>query len=111
MLLRVEKPARYAGGELFAVLKQDADVRIALSYPDLYEIGMANHGIKILMMSRIESTASRASGYSRISRLGKELESAGLKLFTIDRERRFRNAIVSRSIFLMNSFYECSSDT
>jgi radical SAM-linked protein len=48
VLLKVEKPSRYTGGELFQIIKNDSEVRIALSYPDLYEIGMANHGIKIL---------------------------------------------------------------
>jgi radical SAM-linked protein len=48
ILLSVEKPSRYSGGELFQIIKETPKVRIAISYPDLYEIGMANHGIKIL---------------------------------------------------------------
>ncbi|HNX57572.1 MAG TPA: TIGR03936 family radical SAM-associated protein [Spirochaetota bacterium] len=85
MLLRVEKPARYAGGELFASLKKDADVRIALSYPDLYEIGMANHGIKILydVANGIDGVACERV-FAAYPDFRKELESAGLKLFTIE---------------------------
>lgn len=50
LLLRVEKPARYCGGEFNIVRKpeENVDVRIALAFPDLYEIGMSYHGFKIL---------------------------------------------------------------
>ncbi len=48
ILPSVEKPARYVGGEWNAVLKEDADARIALCFPDVYEIGMSHLGLKIL---------------------------------------------------------------
>jgi radical SAM superfamily enzyme YgiQ (UPF0313 family) len=49
LLLRgVEKPGRYVGGEFGAVAKPDAALRVALSYPDLYEIGMSNSAVRIL---------------------------------------------------------------
>ena len=48
ILHRVQKPARYTGGEYNSIVKKDVLVRAAISYPDLYEIGMANNGIKIL---------------------------------------------------------------
>ena len=46
----VEKPARYVGGEWNAVHKTSAeiDTRIALCFPDTYEIGMSHLGLKIL---------------------------------------------------------------
>jgi len=47
-LLQVQKPARYIGGELNAVIKKDVSVRMAISYPDLYDVGMSNNGIRIL---------------------------------------------------------------
>jgi radical SAM-linked protein len=47
-LLEVEKPARYLGGEYGIVKKEKADYRVALSFPDLYEIGMSNQAVKIL---------------------------------------------------------------
>ena len=43
-----EKPGRYTGGELNQIVKESALVRMAVSYPDLYEVGMANNGIRIL---------------------------------------------------------------
>jgi len=48
LLRKVEKPGRYAGGEFGAVRREDAGLRVALSYPDLYEIGMSNSAIRIL---------------------------------------------------------------
>ena len=48
ILCRVEKPARYMGGELNSRVKNEALVRMGLCYPDLYEVGMANNGIQIL---------------------------------------------------------------
>ncbi len=49
-LRNVEKPGRYTGGEEGEILKrrEDVDVRIAFAFPDLYEIGMSNLGLKIL---------------------------------------------------------------
>ena len=49
-LLSVQKPGRYVGGELGAVVKdkRDVDVRFAFCFPDTYEIGMSHLGIKIL---------------------------------------------------------------
>lgn len=47
-LLDVEKPARYMGMEMGAVIKQDSDFRFVLAFPDVYEVGMSHLGIKIL---------------------------------------------------------------
>src|ERR1043165_9824979 len=47
---RVEKPARYLGGE-FGVVKKDwsaVDARVCLAFPDVYDIGMSHLGFKIL---------------------------------------------------------------
>ncbi len=45
---RVAKPARYLGGEYQSVLKADADARVVLGFPDVYDIGMSHLGTKIL---------------------------------------------------------------
>ncbi len=58
ILLRVEKPARYIGNEVNAVVKdkEKVDVRMAMCFPDVYEIGMSHLGIQILydMFNRFE---------------------------------------------------------
>ena len=50
ILLAVEKPARYTGGEINSVMKEKSqiDVRFAMCFPDTYEIGMSHLGIQIL---------------------------------------------------------------
>ena len=50
ILPRVQKPARYTGGEYNAVVKRpdEVDLRFALCFPDTYEIGMSNLGVRIL---------------------------------------------------------------
>ena len=50
ILPRVQKPARYTGGEYNAVMKDKAqvDTRVAFCFPDTYEIGMSNVGMRIL---------------------------------------------------------------
>jgi len=49
-LLGIMKPARYIGGEWNSTVKdfEAAEVRFALGFPDLYEVGMSNLGIRIL---------------------------------------------------------------
>ncbi len=50
LLLSVQKPGRYSGGEINSVIKDKTkvDVRVALCFPDTYEIGMSHLGMKIL---------------------------------------------------------------
>ena len=48
LLDRVEKPARYIGGEYNMQVKDQADLRFALCFPDVYEIGMSHLGSRIL---------------------------------------------------------------
>ena len=51
ILLNIEKPARYIGGEVNAVMKEkeleagEIAVRFAMCFPDVYEIGMSHLGI------------------------------------------------------------------
>ena len=50
ILPRVQKPARYTGGEYNQILKDKhkVDLRLAFCFPDTYEIGMSNLGMSIL---------------------------------------------------------------
>ena len=50
ILLSIEKPARYIGGEVNSVMKdkEKVDIRFAMCFPDVYEIGMSHLGIQIL---------------------------------------------------------------
>ncbi|MBR6825756.1 MAG: B12-binding domain-containing radical SAM protein, partial [Oscillospiraceae bacterium] len=50
ILPKVQKPARYVGGEYQEIVKdkKDIDLRVAFCFPDTYEIGMSNLGMRIL---------------------------------------------------------------
>ena len=50
ILMQVEKPARYIGNEINSVVKPSftVDIRMAMCFPDVYEIGMSHLGIQIL---------------------------------------------------------------
>ncbi len=59
ILKSVEKPGRYTGGEQWETVKdkKKAELRVAFAFPDLYEIGMSNLGMKILYsaLNRIDN--------------------------------------------------------
>lgn len=59
LICNLQKPARYIGGELNQIVKDEAFLRMAVSYPDLYEVGMSNEGIRILyeIVNRIDEVA------------------------------------------------------
>lgn len=50
LLLKVQKPGRYVGGEMNEVIKdkRNVDTRFAFCFPDTYEVGMSHLGMKIL---------------------------------------------------------------
>lgn len=50
LLLKIDKPARYIGGEVNSVMKENKEelVRFAMCFPDVYEIGMSHLGIQII---------------------------------------------------------------
>jgi len=58
ILPTVQKPARYVGGEYNQIIKNkdETDIRVAFCFPDTYEIGMSNLGMRILyaVMNRMD---------------------------------------------------------
>ncbi len=60
ILMSIEKPARYIGGEYNSVMKDkdEIDIRFCMCFPDVYEIGMSHLGIQILydMFNKREDT-------------------------------------------------------
>jgi len=65
ILLKVQKPGRYVGGELNAVVKDwsQIETKVALIFPDIYDIGVSNMGLKILydqINQRADALAERA---------------------------------------------------
>ena len=65
ILLKVQKPGRYVGGELNSIRKDwdKAQPRVAFVFPDIYDIGVSNVGLKILydqINQRDDALAERA---------------------------------------------------
>ncbi|MDR2484807.1 MAG: TIGR03936 family radical SAM-associated protein [Treponema sp.] len=59
LLLEVEKPNRYVGGEYGRLAKQGAALQALIAFPDLYEIGMSNQALRILYngLNRIDGVS------------------------------------------------------
>jgi radical SAM family uncharacterized protein len=90
LLGRVRKPGRYAGGEWNSVQKEWSQVALkwCLAYPDLYEIGMSNLGLRILyevLNDRPDRLAERC--FAPEADLQGELRAAGLPLWSIETRR------------------------
>jgi radical SAM family uncharacterized protein/radical SAM-linked protein len=88
---RVEKPARYLGGEYGAVLKDwDAvDARVCLAFPDLYDIGMSHLGFKILYKVLNDDPRTLAERcYAPWVDMEAELRRRGLPLLSLENARR-----------------------
>lgn len=80
ILPKVQKPARYTGGEYNAVVKdkRTVDTRYALCFPDTYEIGMSNLGCRILygVMNEVEGLWCERC-YAPLGRYGGGDETGG----------------------------------
>ncbi len=94
ILMTVEKPARYIGGEVNAVMKDkdQVDIRFAMCFPDVYEIGMSHLGIQILydMFNRREDTWCERV-YSPWPDLHKVLKEKKIPLFALESQDPVRN--------------------
>ena len=94
ILMKIEKPARYIGGEVNAVTKNpdDIDVRFAMCFPDVYEIGMSHLGIQILydMFNRRDDVWCERV-YSPWVDLDKVLREEKIPLFALESQDPVRN--------------------
>ena len=65
ILLKIEKPARYIGNEVNSVMKdpEKVDIRFAMCFPDVYEIGMSHLGIQILYDMFNQEKMSGVNGF------------------------------------------------
>ena len=94
ILLKIEKPARYIGNEVNSVMKdpEKADVRIAMCFPDVYEIGMSHLGIQILydMFNRFDDVWCERV-YSPWVDLDKIMREEGIPLFALESQEPVKN--------------------
>ncbi len=87
ILPRVQKPARYVGGEYNAVMKDKAqvDLRFAFCFPDTYEIGMSNLGYRILYGALNEMPGVWCErAFAPWTDMEAEMRAAGLPLYALE---------------------------
>ena len=87
LLHKVQKPARYMGGEWNSIIKEwsKTPIRIALSYPDVYEISMSNMALPILyelLNSQQDVLAERV--FTPWVDMAKEMKANGIPLFSLE---------------------------
>jgi radical SAM superfamily enzyme YgiQ (UPF0313 family) len=93
LLPGVEKPARYIGGEVGSVVKQEYTCRVVLSYPDVYEIGTANQAVQIiysLINNQTGAWAERA--YCPWPDMSSLMRQQGIPLFSLESWEPVREA-------------------
>lgn len=93
ILLNIDKPARYIGGEVNAVMKEPekVDIRFAMCFPDVYEIGMSHLGIQILYAmfnKRPDTWCERV--YSPWPDLDRIMREKQLPLFSLESQTPIR---------------------
>lgn len=94
ILLNVEKPARYIGNEVNAVMKEKEEIaiRFAMCFPDVYEIGMSHLGIQILydMFNQREDTWCERV-YSPWTDLHAIMKKEKLPLFALESQDKIKD--------------------
>lgn len=93
ILLKVDKSARYIGGEVNSVMKtKDVDIRFAMCFPDVYEIGMSNLGMMILynMFNKREDVWCERV-FSPWTDLDKVMREENIPLFALESQDSVRD--------------------
>ena len=92
ILMQIEKPARYIGYELNSVIKDTSQIRFAMCFPDVYEIGMSHLGIQILydMFNRREDTWCERV-YSPWPDLHKIMKEQNIPLFGLESQEPIKD--------------------
>ncbi len=87
ILMNVQKPTRYTGGELNSCVKNPADVKVRFGFcfPDVYEIAMSHLGLKILyhvLNKRDDTFCERV--FAPWVDMEEEMKKEGMKLFALE---------------------------
>lgn len=114
ILLSIQQPARYIGGEVNTVNKdpKKVDIRFAMCFPDVYEIGMSHLGMQILydMFNRREDIYCERV-YSPWTDLDKIMREKKIPLFALESQDPVRDFDFLESRFSMRCHTQtfCSS--
>ena len=83
LLLKVEKPSRYIGGEFGCPAFKEGALNFCLCFPDLYEVGMSNLGIKIVAESLISRGHNADFCFTPYTDFGSGLKEEGFPLYSL----------------------------
>ncbi len=104
-VMKVQKPARYIGGEVNAVIKESDSVnhRIAFCFPEKYEIGMSNLGLQILYKSLNDISAVQCERvFAPDVDFEEIMRKEGIPLYTMET----KTAVKDCDIFAISLGYE-----
>ena len=94
ILMKIEKPARYIGGEFNAIVKDhnEVDTTFAFVFPDVYEVGMSHLGIQILydLLNRRDDVCCERV-YSPWIDLDKIMREQNIPLFSLETQTPVKN--------------------
>lgn len=94
ILLKIDKPARYIGNEVNSIVKDPSkvDIRFAMCFPDVYEIGMSHLGMQILydMFNKREDVYCERL-YSPWTDLDSIMRKEDIPLFSLETQEPIRN--------------------
>jgi radical SAM family uncharacterized protein len=87
ILLKVQKPGRYVGGELNSIVKdwEKTETKVAFIFPDIYDIGISNLGLQILyhlVNQRSEALAERA--YAPWVDMEEQMRANAIPLYSLE---------------------------
>lgn len=83
LLLSVEKPSRYTGGEFGSPELKESNFNFCICFPDLYEVGMSNLGIKIVAKSILERGYTADFCFAPYKDFGAGLKKLGVPLYSL----------------------------
>ena len=94
ILLQVDKPARYTGGEVNMVKKDlsNIDIRFAFCFPDVYEVGMSHLGLQILyyFLNRREDTYCERA-FAPWTDMEQKMRENNIPLYALESQQPLKN--------------------
>ena len=86
-LKKVEKPARYIGGELNSIVKEEAALRFCFCFPDVYEVGMSHLGMQILYFAMNETDYACERAFAPWPDMAEAMKNEAIPLYSLETKR------------------------
>ncbi len=92
VLLSVEKPAQYLGNEVNSIHKTEFKANMCLFFPDIYEVGMSNFGIRILyaLMNKVDGFYLER-GFSPMADMEEVMRENNIPSFSLETKTPLKN--------------------